>query len=141
MTSRGDVVAAARDWLDTPYQDQHSFKGVACDCLGLITGVGRELGLFTDYRPPAYTPNPDGIMLRRECEAVLVPVYGRVLPGMIGVFWYSQRRFPQHLALFTDYRGLGMIHAMAGHSVREHRPGPFWGMRFVRAFDYPGLGA
>ena len=29
-------------WLDTPYHDQASLKGVGCDCLGLIRGVWRE---------------------------------------------------------------------------------------------------
>ena len=37
------VIAAARDWLGTPYHDQASVKGVGCDCLGLVRGVWREL--------------------------------------------------------------------------------------------------
>jgi NlpC/P60 family putative phage cell wall peptidase len=37
------VVAAARDWLGTPYHDQASVKGVGCDCLGLVRGVWREV--------------------------------------------------------------------------------------------------
>jgi NlpC/P60 family putative phage cell wall peptidase len=37
------VVAAARDWLGTPYHDQASVRGVGCECLGLIRGVWREL--------------------------------------------------------------------------------------------------
>jgi hypothetical protein len=146
MTSRADVVRVAREWIDTPYQNQQSLKGVAVDCGGLVAGIGRELGLI-NYCPNAYTPNPDGVTLRKECERWLLPVYGRVMPGMVGLFWYSQRRFPQHLAVFTDYRGLGMIHAISRRgaferhtgAVREHRPGSFWGIRFVRAFDYPGL--
>jgi NlpC/P60 family putative phage cell wall peptidase len=37
------VIAAARDWLDTPYHDQASVKGVGCDCLGLVRGVWRDV--------------------------------------------------------------------------------------------------
>jgi NlpC/P60 family putative phage cell wall peptidase len=37
------VVAAARDWLGTPYHDQASVGGVGCDCLGLARGVWREV--------------------------------------------------------------------------------------------------
>ena len=37
------IVKAARGWLNTPYHDQASVKGVGCDCLGLIRGVWREV--------------------------------------------------------------------------------------------------
>ena len=36
---RKAILAAAYDWLDTPYQHQASVKGGGCDCLGLIRGV------------------------------------------------------------------------------------------------------
>jgi len=139
MIDRAAIVTAARRWIDTPYVDQHSRVCVGADCLGLILGVGRDVGTLTAYRPPAYTPNPDGKMLRREADAALVPVYQRVQPGMVGLFWYAHRRWPQHLAIFTDYRGLGMIHALSGHAVREHSINSFWSLRFVRAYDFPGV--
>jgi NlpC/P60 family putative phage cell wall peptidase len=43
MTTREQIVAAARGWLGTPYHHQASVKGVGCDCLGLIRGLWREL--------------------------------------------------------------------------------------------------
>jgi NlpC/P60 family putative phage cell wall peptidase len=42
-TDPATVIAAARDWLGTPYHDQASVCGVGCDCLGLVRGVWREL--------------------------------------------------------------------------------------------------
>lgn len=33
----------SRSWLGTPYHDQASFRGVGCDCLGLVRGVWRAL--------------------------------------------------------------------------------------------------
>ena len=43
MTTREQIVAAARGWAGTPYHHQASVKGVGCDCLGLIRGLWREL--------------------------------------------------------------------------------------------------
>lgn len=37
------VIAVARSWLGTPYQDQASLKGVGRDCLGLAPDVWREV--------------------------------------------------------------------------------------------------
>jgi hypothetical protein len=48
IITRMDVVTEARTWLSTPFVHQGWTKGVACDCIGLIKGVGVELGLF-DY--------------------------------------------------------------------------------------------
>lgn len=39
MIARNEIVAAARQWLGTPYRHQASVRGVGCDCLGLIRGV------------------------------------------------------------------------------------------------------
>ena len=41
MPSPEEIVAAARSWIGTPYRHQASLKGVGCDCLGLVRGVGR----------------------------------------------------------------------------------------------------
>ena len=46
MTSRADVVAAALAWTDTPFHHQARLKGVGVDCVGLVIGVARELGLI-----------------------------------------------------------------------------------------------
>ncbi|HEX4298393.1 MAG TPA: peptidase P60, partial [Devosia sp.] len=37
------VVAAARQWLGTPYRHQGATLGAGCDCLGLLRGVWRTL--------------------------------------------------------------------------------------------------
>ncbi len=34
MTTREDIVRAARGWIGTPYRHQASLKGVGTDCLG-----------------------------------------------------------------------------------------------------------
>ena len=49
------VIAAARSWLGTPYHDQASVRGVACDCLGLVRGVWRELQGVEPMPIPPYS--------------------------------------------------------------------------------------
>lgn len=51
------VVAAARDWIGTPYRHQASVKGVGCDCLGLVRGVWREVVGDEPERAPPYSPD------------------------------------------------------------------------------------
>ncbi len=140
MTTRADIIREARDWVGVPYLDQHKTKA-GCDCIGLILGVAGVLGVPPHYPAPAYTPNPDGVMMRREMQRMFDPVYDTLKPGMIGCFWYAHREYPQHLCIFSDYRGLGMIHTnQANASVREHRIDEHWGKRFIApAFDFPGV--
>ena len=52
---RKAILAAAYDWLDTPYQHQASVKGGGCDCLGLIRGIWRDIYGDEPMETPAYT--------------------------------------------------------------------------------------
>jgi cell wall-associated NlpC family hydrolase len=61
------VTAAARRWVGTPKHHHGARRGVACDCLGLIVGVGREFGLL-DRNARGYSPNPDEATVIAECE-------------------------------------------------------------------------
>ena len=47
---RSDVEAVARSWVGTPFHHQQSVKGVGCDCVGLINGVGIECAII-DFTP------------------------------------------------------------------------------------------
>ena len=141
MTTGLDIVAGGRAWVDVSYLHQHATRA-GCDCLGLVIGVGREAGLLKGYRPPAYSANPDGIAFRRECDSIFDRHFGRIEPGMLGVFWYAKRGLPQHMAIFTNHchGGLGMLHANnANNRVREHRIDDFWTRRFVRAYRFRGV--
>ena len=40
---RQDIIIEAKEWLGTKWQHQASLKQVACDCVGLVRGVYREL--------------------------------------------------------------------------------------------------
>jgi NlpC/P60 family putative phage cell wall peptidase len=49
------VIVAARGWLNTPYHDQASVKGVGCDCLRLVRGVWRDLNVNEPMPIPPYS--------------------------------------------------------------------------------------
>ena len=137
---RRAIVAEARSWLGTPYRHQGREKGRGCDCLGLIVEVGRALGLL-GYEKLAYSPHPDGVTLRRECDRHLTPldVAGEdAPPGSVLLLWVQNRRTPQHLAIVTDLPGrLGIVHAhqMLG-AVREHGFDGFWLKRVIGVYDF-----
>ena len=149
---RGErIVAEARTWLGTPYRHHGRRKGVACDCLGLIAGVGRALGL-TAYDERGYSPHPDGISLRAKCDSYLMPVEAAGDPGSepwtgppagaVLLLWVQNRNVPQHLGIVSrlaDGRpGLIHAHQMLGE-VKEHGLDEFWRKRIVQIYDYPGV--
>lgn len=152
MTLQTDIVTAARGWLGTRFAHQGRVKATAqhkggCDCLGLLVGVAKELGLrrregtalraLSDYDRTDYGHIPDGARLQFLLEEALVPVtVQEVEPGDILLFRFDGN--PQHLAIVSDYpQGLGIIHAYAeARKVIEHRLDEAWRGRIVRAYRF-----
>jgi hypothetical protein len=131
-----EIVAAAREWLATPWRHQGRLKGVAVASGGLIIGVGRGLGLL-DFDTRAYGRIPDGQQLRALCEQHLLPkpVTGAV-PGDVLLMRFT--RHPQHLAIVGD-RGepFSLIHAYAdAGACVEHGADPKWLRRIVAAYSF-----
>lgn len=65
-----DIVAEARQWIDTPWHHNQSTKGVGRDCIGLLVGVARPFGLADDWTRHggefhAYAEDPDPKKLLR----------------------------------------------------------------------------
>lgn len=151
MTTRAQVVEEARSWIGTPFMHQHRHKHVGCDCIGLVRGVYRELGLtmcptkisaaagrFSD----GYPRMPDGVAF----EAYMNHFADRIQlaamrPGDVILLRYDTH--PQHAAILGDYKygGLSMIHAMSVPKlgVREHRIDNTWRRRIVAAYSIPGV--
>jgi len=139
---RDAIVAAARRWLGTPYHHQGRLVGVGVDCLGLISEVGRELGIL-DYDATDYVAMPDGKMMEATCREYLVeqPIDTTPRPGDIVLMWISLRRLPQHLAIFVPWdQRIGIIHAhQRFDDVKAHSYDDYWIKRTVRIFSYPGV--
>ena len=142
MTTRADVVAAARAWTDTPFHHQARLKGVGVDCVGLVIGVARELGLIApNFDVVGYPRVPDGTSLMALAATHMTPIARESMqPGDVVVVSFD--RDPQHLGILGDYRhgGLSIIHA-AGLTGRviETRLMFTAQMKFVAAFALLGI--
>ena len=142
MTSRTQIVEAAREWIDTPFHHQARLKHVGVDCVGLVIGVARELALVPqDLDVLGYPRTPDGTSLMATMRQHMTEIDRAAMqPGDVIVVSFD--RDPQHLAILCDYRhgGLSIIHA-AGNTGRviETRLMFSSAMTFVAAFALPGV--
>jgi cell wall-associated NlpC family hydrolase len=101
------VVSIAREWLNTPYADHQSVKGVYCDCVGFLLGVAHEMG--HPIKIENYNLIPRGDSLIQELDRHLIQVeqeYPSV--GDILCFKTSFRGVPTHVGIATN---IGLIHA------------------------------
>ncbi len=129
---------------------QQSLKGVGVDCVGLILGVGRELGLLKiseqDWAPfAAYSRQPNPARMRKAMrkfldESLVDP--GSIPPvGSIG--WFGWRAdLPMHLAIVGEFEGRAtMIHAFETQKFCvENSIDGLWVDRVDSWWDYPGVG-
>ena len=139
--TRMDAVAEARSWLGTHFQHQASLKGVGCDCIGLIKGVGLALGLV-DYdetsdmaRPYLnYRLMPDSVKMRQGLATFLVPI--TIADAReADIYFLAWTKEPQHVALISDS---GIIHSYSGvGKVVEHSLDKAWRDRITAAYRYP----
>ncbi|WP_423068487.1 NlpC/P60 family protein [Devosia sp. CN2-171] len=131
------IVAAARDWVGTPYRHRAALRGVGCDCLGLLAGVWREV---TGTEPPAL-PNyradwRDGshaAELQGLAERWLVP--REIEPGAVLLFRMGSAALPRHCGIVVaDGR---FVHAQEGLGVVEGALSEGWRKRVAGVFGFP----
>lgn len=129
------IIVAARGWLGTPFRHQGRTRGVGVDCVGLIIGVARELGIVAknfDHNRYGKQPDPDSMLrvLRDHLDRVPVRL---AEPG--DILYMRFREDPQHLAILTDASTI--IHAYAqGRRCLEHAYTDQWRDRTVATFRY-----
>jgi NlpC/P60 family putative phage cell wall peptidase len=141
------IVGEARSWIGTPYQHQASFKGVGCDCIGLVRGVWRELYGVEPCALPAYSPDwaeVGGQERLIEGLSVHFEPVDEARPGDVIAFRIKPGSVAKHVAILSAGEGIGdpaakVIHAYWGHAVVESWLGPFWRKAVVGAFRYPIL--
>ena len=132
MTKQEQLVVAARGWLGTPYQHHQSLKGVGADCVGLLMGVGREIGVIpADYQPPIYDSFGDTERLFEQmalfCDEI--PLEDA---GYGDIYILTVMGVPTHVAIKTDK---GMIHAAGWIGLTtEHPLRPFENRSLYRAY-------
>lgn len=141
---RAQIVAAARDWIGTPYRHQASVKGEGADCLGLVRGLWRELLGEEPETAPAYASDwaeaggQEALWAAARRWLVEIPV-SQAKAGDVLLFRMASGAPAKHCAILSDAAGEGrMIHAYWGRSVVESWMGRWWRARLVAAFAWPG---
>lgn len=147
MPDRAAIYTEARRWVGTPYNHHGRARGQSCDCIGLLIGVGRVLGLMvpTERDVPSYSAMPHDDLSERMAARFLVPskikTLDEALPGQIGLFSIGKRGVGQHFAILALHKGRKtMIHAyMRGRTVIEAGISDYWRLRLIGVYDYPGV--
>ena len=139
MTTRAQLVAAARLWLDTPFKHQATVRGVGVDCSGLLRGVAADLGLpivsRTDY---GRSPDADSARLLAEVSQNLDPIeVSEARAGDVLLFWFDSPDRPYHFAIVTD---VGILHTYTRvRKVVETSLSDGWRSRIHSAWRVRGL--
>ena len=144
--ARPEIVAAARDWIGTPYRHQASCAGAGADCLGLVRGVWREvLGQEPELVPP-YSfdwseANRDEVLWRAARRHFTKKPLDHEAAGDLLLFRMRDGSVAKHLGLQAE---VGMqasfIHAYSGHAVLESPLSAPWRRRIVARFAFPKKG-
>jgi cell wall-associated NlpC family hydrolase len=145
MTTRAEIVSAARLLIDTPYLHQGRKPGPngGTDCIGVPVLTVRALGLKPQtWDITGYRRIPDGHSLMRHLREEMAAEVSQadMQPGDLAVFDWG--RFPHHVGIIGDYElgGLSLIHAdNRNKKVVEHRLVLTPPIRFVAAFRFPGV--
>jgi NlpC/P60 family putative phage cell wall peptidase len=134
------VVAAAREWLGTPYHEQASVIGVGCDCLGLARGVWREVVGPEPFLVPSYTRDwgetgPHEVLAEGARTAMIEILPIDAGPGALILFRMMPRAIAKHVGIMTSESRF--IHAYERLGVIEEALTPAWCRRVAFAFLFP----
>lgn len=137
------VVAAARDWLGTPYVHQASCKGAGCDCLGLLLGLWREIHGALPAPVPAYTNDwsetsgDERLLTALRLHLTEKPL-AQAAAGDILIFRMRAGAVAKHVGLQTQAGPTPrFLHSYSGHGVTEGVLTPPWARRVVARFAFP----
>jgi NlpC/P60 family putative phage cell wall peptidase len=136
---RAAIIDEAKTWIGTPFHHMACRKGAGADCLGLIYGVYRAVGVVGEVEIPFYRPDQ---FQHRSAETYLDGLlrYGweveRPEPGDVALFKYGRVfwhggivvEWPKLIHAFADRREVCEGNAEQGR-LATHRP-----VKFVSAF-------
>ena len=138
MPARAEVIAEARRWIGTPWVPAGAERGVGANCLGLLAGVARNVGLealaaaFAPYRGHGAPPALKTLLLglRRHLEPV---PRAAARPGDILLFDLGAGL--RHVALLSAPGTVLHAHQAQGRVVEQRLVWPVHS-----AYRIPGLG-
>lgn len=137
------IVAAAREWLGTPYVHQASCKGAGCDCLGLLLGLWREFHGKLPGPVPAYTndwseTSGEERLLMAARAHLQEKDLNDAAPGDVLIFRMRSGGVAKHVGLQTNVLPTPrFLHAYSGRGVTEGALTPPWARRVAARFAFP----
>ena len=155
MITKAQVQAKAREFIGTPFKDQHRVKGKngGVDCVGVVLLAAEELGI--SYKDTAEMRGSDYLNYRaggggidanvlEECQKRLIekPVKNMAAGDVIVM---RVPTIPCHCAILTERNGvLYMVHAYNGSGAKknfvvENILDAQWRRRICGVFSYPGV--
>lgn len=133
------LVAAAREWIGTPYRHRAARRGVGCDCLGLIRGIwrdvsGEEIGPIPPYR--ADWRDLSAVEALEQLAGTLLDPVERPEPGDVLLFRIGRAAVPHHCGLLIAPGRF--VHAQEQLGVVEAGLAG-WGKRLAGARRFRGV--
>lgn len=137
------VIAAALDWLGTPYQHQASTRGAGCDCLGLARGIWRALHGAEPLPIPPYTRDWGEAggreVLAEAARSFLIEVpLAEAGPGALILFRMAPHAPAKHCGILIGGDPGRFLHAYESAGVVLHPYSSTWARRARFAFLFPG---
>jgi NlpC/P60 family putative phage cell wall peptidase len=137
---RGEIVAAARAWLGTPYRHQAATLGAGCDCLGLLRGVWRSLygeeptvpNYRADWRDARHAAG-----LVAAADELLAPAGDELKAGQVVLFRLGRTAAPKHCGILVG--AARFVHAQEGLGVVEANLTDGWAKRVAGRYEFPGV--
>lgn len=100
MITRQEIINEAKTWIGTRWHHGQANKGITCDCVGFILGVGKEIGFIApDVVIENYERVPRGRFLIEQLERFLVETE-EMLPGNIIVI--SKMKVITHVGILIS---------------------------------------
>lgn len=140
---RQAIIDESLSWVGTPYHAQAHLKGIGVDCIGLIIGVAKAVGVLAPtYRPPIYSQewhwHSNEELLQETLTLMQCPCLpvGQHQPGDMLVFQYG--RVSSHVGIVLP-EGL-LVHAVRddGRVVAQRLTEALQG-RLRAAYAFPGV--
>lgn len=141
-----EILKEAREWIGTKFHHQARKKGISCDCVGLLIGVCKKLGINTrngmpidsldrlDYSPMSHANDLEKTLTDNFYKLSI----NSIASGDLGLF--NIAGYNQHIGFFADMRYSTstlhtIIHAdQVKGEVCEHVLDSKWRRRLVSAF-------
>lgn len=136
--TRSDIVETARSYLGTKFSRSGRDRTRGIDCVGLLTLVGRDLGLdIDDIINYNFEPKPDTFLNIIRSQTDPVPM-GAYKPG--NVVLLRQSIYPMHCGIIgRKPEGLTVINANLHERKVVEQPIADWRSEIIELRDYKGI--